>query len=207
MKAIDAFMATHGRAKTLLKLHSSGTPGRPKRERGDILRAAVMLAVAAVDAYFHDKILERITPYLKAKKGKGLPGDLIKMLEKGGGVEKLLGIFYEERPHRHIHTIVRQAQADITFQKPDKIESALRLVGVTDFWYLVALKMRRRTSKKFLRRKLGQYAARRDAITHEADQATGKRLREISRPYVKLCLEFLTRFIKAADVVIDKKTA
>jgi RiboL-PSP-HEPN len=205
-KAITAFSSTHERAGTLLKLHSSGTAGRPKKEKEDILRAAVMLAVAAVDSYFHDKILERLTPLLQARKGKNLPGDLIKLLEKNCGVEKLLGVLYEERPHRHIHTIVKQAQADLTFQKPDKIENALKLIGISDFWYKVAVKMGHGTSKESLKRKLGQYAARRDKIAHEADRAPGSTLNKISRPYVKECLNFVDRFIKGADTMIDKAT-
>jgi hypothetical protein len=205
-KAINAFLATLGRAQTLLDLHSSGTAGRPRKEKDDILRAAVMLAVAGVDSYFHDKMLERLTPFLKSLKGKNLPDELIKLLEKNGGVRKLLGIMYEERPHRHIHTIIRKAQSELTFQKPDKIEHALKTIGMSDFWYKVAVRMGRRVSKDSVKQKLGQYAARRDKIAHEADRKTSGQLSQITRKYVRDCLSFIERFVSAADAVIDAAT-
>lgn len=206
MTAIEVFLATHERAQTLLKLHSSGGAGRPKKERDDILRAALVLILAGVDTYFHDKVLERLTPFLRARKGRGLPGDLVKLIESNGGVGKLLTILYEERPHRHIHTMVKRAQADLTFQKPDKIERALRIIGVSDFWYKTAVKMKPRTSKERLRRQLARYAARRDRIAHQADRSGRGRLSPINRPYVRDCLRFVMRFIRAADAAIDQAT-
>jgi len=205
IKAINAFSATLQRAETLLTFHSA-TRGRPPKEREDILRAAVMLAVAAVDSYFHDKILERLTPFLLTRRGRSIPGGLIKLLENSGGVGKLLEILYADRPHRRIHTIVTRAQADLTFQKPDKIEAALKILAISDFWYRVARKMGRRTSREGVRRKLGQYASRRDKIAHEADRTTGGELAPIRKPYVAGCISFIRRFIHAADHVIDQAT-
>ncbi|MFP4055525.1 MAG: hypothetical protein ACLF0G_01510 [Candidatus Brocadiia bacterium] len=205
IKAIEAFSATLERAETLLALHSA-TRGRPPKEKEDILRAAVMLAVAAVDSYFHDKILERLTPFLQTRRGSRIPGSLIKLLEKHGGVEKMLEILYADRPHRRIHTIVRRAQAELTFQKPDKIEAALRLLGISDLWYRVATEMKHGASKERVKKRLGQYAWRRDKIAHEADRTTGGKPTPIRKPYVTDCISFLRRFIRAADRVIDQAT-
>jgi len=205
-KAIDAFVATMNRATTLYNLHSSGTAGRPRREKEDILRAAVMMAMAGVDCYFHDKVLERLTPYLKARQGRGLPGDFIELLRKKGGVTTLMEILYARRPHRRLHTLVKKAQADLTFQKPDKIERGLKMIGISDFWYKVARRMGRRASKDWVRRKLAQYGARRDKIAHEADRESRGRTRPITRPYTRGCLTFVERFVRAADAVIDRAT-
>ena len=206
LKAVEVFEATHERATTLLRLHSTGRAGRPRREKEDILRAAVVTVVAGVDSYFHDKVLERLTAFLKTRKGKAIPGDLIKVLENNGGVARLLAILYEKRPHRHIHTILKKAHADHTFQKPDKIEAELRLVGIKDFWFKVAQKMRPGASKESVKERLGQYAARRDKIAHEGDRQRGGTLNAMGRPYVKGCLAFYDRFIRAADAVIDEAT-
>lgn len=206
LKAIEVFQTTHERATTLLRQHSTGKAGRPKKEKEDILRAAVMLIVAGVDSYFHDKILECLTPFLKTRKGKNVPGNLVKILESKGGVGRLLPILYEERPHRHIHTIVKKAHADLTFQKPDKITNALKLISVSDFWFKVARRMGRGASKKSVRERLGRYAARRDKIVHEGDRTRGGKTNPISRPYVRDCLSFINRFITAADSVIDRAT-
>jgi len=205
-KAITAFRTAHERAETLFNIHSTGKRGRPKKEREDILRAAVVLEIAAVDSYFHDKILERLTPFLKSRKGQGLPGGLVDLLERKGGTRKVLGIMYKPRPHRHIHTVVKKAQADLTFQKPPKITNALKLIGVTDFWYKVARKMGRRASKDSVKERVGQYASRRDKIAHEGDRKRGGSLNAIRRPYVRDCLNFFQRFIEAADAVIDTST-
>lgn len=206
MRAIEAFDATIERAETLFSLHSTGAAGRPRKEKEDILRATIMLAIAGVDAYFHDKVLERITPFMKMKKGRHLPGDLLELLRGNGGIQKLLEIMYEQRPHRHIHTLVKNVQADKTFQKPDKIEGALRLVGINDFWFKVAQRMGRGASKEGIKRKVGQYAHRRDKIGHEADRSGAGRLNHISRPYVRECLSFVQKFIHSADQVIDEGT-
>jgi hypothetical protein len=130
----------------------------------------------------------------------------VKLLNDNGGVQMLLRIMYEERPHRHIHTIVRKQLADITLQKPDKIENGLKYLGITDFWFETAKKMGRRMSRDGLKDKVARYADRRDKIAHEGDHVDNRRLRPIKRGYVRSCLEFLSDFVEAADPVIDAKT-
>jgi hypothetical protein len=205
-KPIDAFLGAHQRATTLWNLHSAGVPGRPAKEKEDLLRASVILILAGIDSYFHDKILERLTPYLKRQRGKDLSGDLVKIIEGNGGIAKMLQLLYQERPHRHIHTIVKNVKADLTFQKPDKIEKAVKIIGVKDLWFQVAKRMKGRESKDGVVDALRNYANRRDKIAHEADRARGGGVTPIKRGYVKRCLTWSKQFIDAADGAIDATT-
>jgi len=59
-------------------------------DSSDLLRAALVLGVAAMDSYFTDIFAERFVPYLKKK---GPNKEMVILLEEAGlGVEMALGV-------------------------------------------------------------------------------------------------------------------
>ena len=70
----------------------------------DIVRGAVVLAVAALDTYVTDVFSEKLVPYLKAYNPDP---ELIELLYDAGlDTKEALGLLSMERPYRRIRTLI-----------------------------------------------------------------------------------------------------
>ena len=90
------------------------------------------------------------------------------------------------------------------------IDEAVQLMGVQGFWGQAAHKMPQPCAANELREKLRQYVRRRNQIVHEADlerriKARKYAIRSIEKEYAVACCDFITKFVAAADEVIDGK--
>lgn len=211
MKAYDAFKLTLARAQSLVDLHEKSFPkGRPPEsgEPPDLLRAAVVFAVAALDSYMHDKIAENVVRIVSCcgRKGGGFPGNLLEALKSGLSLEKSLVLIYRKRPDHEIKRIMEQYLSERTFQDPGKIEAALKYIGLSDLWEPLRLRLHL-TSKEKCRKFLVHYVKRRHCIVHEGDVYKSKKhhhkLKAISRPYARNCVNDVKRFVQELDAVID----
>ena len=202
MGAYEEFVKTNERAQKLIETHKELNPrGKPKVEHADILRAAVVLCVAAMDAYLHDLVVEKIARFVRAKKGTNLPGGLVTMIKENVSHDRLVGILFEKRPLAHIATVVRKATADRTYQEPAKIEGVLKILGVQDLWFQVGreLGITKEKAKVFIQ----SYVTRRHEIVHRGDLGAAKKtkgkLRKISRPYAEKCVRDVSKFVEAIN--------
>jgi len=169
MAAIDTFTETIERASHLINIHEQlHSRGKPPKHYSDILRAAVVLAVAAMDGYFHDLIADNVTKLAKRRKGKNLPGKLVEVIKKEATHEKLLEILHQKRPKRHIHTIIKKHLSDRTFQDAGKIEQGLKILGIDDFWLPVGKRLG--TDKNKAKIFVQGYVDRRHNIVHQGDR-------------------------------------
>jgi len=206
MAAINNFKLTIDRAKKLVDLHKELCPiGKPKTEYSDILRAAVVVSVSAIDGYFHEKIPENIPRLVRARKGRNLPGKLIDVIKAGASHEKLIGIMFEEHRLSHIVSIVRNSMKDRTYQDGGKIEDAIKLLGIDDLWYNLGQKMK--LSKEKAKTHVQDYVERRHQIVHRGDYGQTKKakntLKRISRSYAERCAGEVSRFVEAIEAVVE----
>jgi len=207
MKALEVFKFNIDRARTFLEIHKSfGERGRPPDWSGDLLRAGLIFAVSALDTYLHDKINQSITPFIIKKRGKELPGALMEIF-KGISHQKLLQIMFEERPKVHLSEAVKNHFSDKTLQDPIKIESALRVIGIDDLWFLLGKELR--LSKKKAKIFIQSHIVRRHQIAHEADLGTSRRhrhrLRRIARPEVDKAIDNIDKFVNSIDKIVENK--
>ena len=73
-------------------------------DSSDLLRAALVLGVAAMDSYFTDVFAERFVPYLQTK---GPNKNMVSLLEQAGlDIETTLDIMTMKRPYRRIRTLI-----------------------------------------------------------------------------------------------------
>ena len=211
MRAIEAFESTTKRARALMRAHKKlrgPGPGKRPRSHGELLRAAVVTAVSAMDAYFHDKILENIPLVIRRTKPK-FPEELIKLIvedAKAGKVAKgLLGISMKKRPLSHVRTMIEKKLNDRAFQDPGKIERGLKLIGVGHFWDRVGreLEVQPKQAKKDIMR----YVNRRHKIVHRGDLGTAKKtkhqVRQITRGFAQECIDTVDKFVHYADTAIN----
>lgn len=215
MKAIEIFRKNAERALGLIELHESAFPrGRPRAtgELPDMLRASVVFAVAAVDSYFHDKILENVIAVIKycGKNRAGLPGYLSEILKDCLTPEKALSLLYRKRPDEEFRKVLARHLGDRTYQDAGKIEKAVQIIGVSDIWESVRQTLRLR-SKNRAKAYIQPYVRRRHQIVHEGDLYKSKKfrhtLRPIARSYARNCVKHIRWFIEAVDKAVDRKFA
>jgi len=206
MPAIEIFRQTIERAQALVDLHRTLCPrGKPKAEYADILRSAVVVAVSAMDGYFHEKLVESVPRLVRAKKGRHLPGKLVQIIKEQASHEKLIETIFKERPTSHIASMVRNSVRDRTYQDVGKIEDALRIIGLDDLWYRVGRKLK--IGKEKARGLVQGYVTRRHQIVHRGDfgqtKRTKNKLHGITRRYAERCVADISRFIEIVDGLVE----
>lgn len=167
----------------------------------DLLRASLVMAVAAMDAYFHAKILRYVVSHSRKASPSG------RLLNE----RILVSDFIEGRKRQRANTALRAAlERNLSYQSlqhPEKIADALGLIGVCKFWDEIAKALKR--AKKDLCDEIGAIVRRRNQIAHEGDLSQSKKARNqdrsIANKYVRDSITTLKQFVDAADVLINSK--
>jgi hypothetical protein len=158
----------------------------------DMSRAAVVLAVAAMDSYFTDVFVERLVLFIKKK---GPTKDLVKLLgEAGLDTECALTLIVMKAPFRKIRRLVESHLDKMTTQKLDVIDKLFAIYGLHDFT-LNAAKLSKKGER--LLRSVQKLVHRRHLIAHEGD------LNSQGKPRVADSAEF-NRRIRALVLFVSK---
>lgn len=162
----------------------------------DIVRGAVVLAVAALDAYITDVFTEKLVTYLKKYPAES---ELIKLLfDAGLDTKEALNLISMERPYRRIRTLVDGYYASFTTQKFDVIDQIFkpyRLKNITD-------NAARKTGKKSIKGSVQKLVERRHQIAHAGDYNSHKRIIEIDELQIGKRIKDLELFVKSMDEII-----
>jgi hypothetical protein len=136
-KAFKKFKKTIRRCESLVDLYNtlhtqSQTDSRISAPQ-DIVRGAVVLSVAALDAYVTDIFCEKLVTYLK----RHTPDQsLVDLLQKAGlDTKEALGLLKMDRPYSRIRTLMRQYYQSYTTQKFEVIDGIFlpfRLKNITN---------------------------------------------------------------------------
>ena len=199
-KAIDVFNKCIERAQNLHKIHkrAHGKQSKPEKYLADAHRAAVVLAVSALDAYIRTVVIERIRTLLLEK--KPLPQSLsckIKSFLKEDGlleaarqsdlldrVEKALSSDFERR----------------SFQGSKVIEEYLELSGLPNVFARIAKDLD--VNEQLLIEQLDGYTLRRHVIAHRGDLNLTKNPpteNDINMPDSNECIKLMQRIAGAID--------
>ncbi len=180
-------------------------------ERGlaDLLRAALVLGVSALDRYVHERVVKRIVPSLRSSSltsrqeafqipatlALALSADLLKAQKAG----KL------RRPANEVRKVLQETLHKRPFQSWRELEEAFALIGITDLAQQVQ-SAGKLANLKLFKRQLDQIVRRRNEIVHEADlvrhQRGGKvRPRPIDPSFVHASLDFLDDLVSKLEAV------
>lgn len=163
----------------------------------DIGRAGVVLAVAAMDAYFTKKFEEIIIPYLKTK---GATPELTALLQAAGlDVAQALELVTMARPFRWIKSLIESHLDRYTTQKFESIDSLFKSVGLPKLSEHTSRKAKRTT----LKRSIELLVERRHAIVHEGDLNKYGRPSDFKWTEMAKRLADLQLFVDTADSIID----
>jgi len=178
----------------------------------ELLRAAVVGGVSALDGYMHEQVLSHSWSLLSRAEDK-IPTELKKLEIPLLDVKRAIDHARKKNNTRPGNMIKKSIQEilhkNFTFQKPDNIKKAADMLGIADFWGQVASKMSSNPSKENVIDRLRQITYRRNQIVHEADlerKARAKKLtfRKINRNETQEIVTWITNFGKAMDTVISE---
>lgn len=174
-------------------------PQKQSIDLSDMTRASVVLAVAAMDAYFTDVFAERFVPYLKQK---GKNQTLIAFLDRAGlDTECALELITMDRPFRRIRTLVETHLERTTTQKMAVIDELFLAYNLKHFSANVE-KSRRR--KKLLA-SINILVRRRHNIAHEGDMNSHGRVNSIDPRKIKKRVTDVVTFVAGADEILHKQ--
>lgn len=173
LTSYDIFELCVQRARNLVKLHEAahGKPGKPEPYTSDAHRAAIVLAVSALDAFIRDLILAR-TRTLLANKTTALPQPLSDHIRKFIKDEELLEAARKDDLMERVEKAFRADFDRRSFQGTKNIEEILRIVGYVDIFHEVAAKAS--VNEDSLRSDLNRFTQRRHAIAHRGDYDLSK---------------------------------
>lgn len=204
MKAIYNFRRTKYRVQRLINLNRrlSGPRGRPRQEHTDVLRAAIVLSLGALDALVADVIVEAVPE--ASKQGK-LGQRVADWLEKDG--RQALSMMAHPNPHRALADFVAEKLSGTTLQRAAMIEDNLRaILDVEAPWALAAKRVGDKVTAEQLRQSLDQISDRRNQIVHKGDVKTGTKAPEgIGRDWVEGQVSYIWETGEAVCDVIGKQ--
>jgi hypothetical protein len=162
----------------------------------DIIRGAVVLAVAALDAYVTDVFSEKLTAYLR----RYAPDEsLVELLQDAGlDTREALRLVTMERPFRRIGNLLRDHHGTYTTQRfvvIDELFLNYRLKDLTD-------RAQERAGRKTLKRSVELLIERRHKIAHGGDYDKYGRIRDIEPARIKKRIQDLELLVENMDAII-----
>lgn len=196
--AFEQFQENILRVKDLIGIYNAiNSQTTAVVDSSDILRAVIVFSVSALDKFVHDvtrigmlEIFQGNRPKTDAYSRFQLSMETFTSLQAMDEKDRL-NILDEEIWERHSWQ---------SFQRPDKIAEALRLVTTVKLWDELAKRMQMDAKK--LKSRLELIVERRDKIAHEADtippsQRLPERRWTINYQMTEDAIEFMEKIVKA----------
>jgi len=160
------------------------------------VRGAVVLAVAALDAYVTDVFAEKLVAYLKKYKPDN---SLVELLAEAGlDTREALNLITMERPYRRIRTLVQSYYNTYTTQKFDVIDEIFLPFRIKD----ITKNAEAKTKRKILKKSVGTLVQRRHEIAHSGDYNGHGRLVEIDEESIAKRIKNLEALVTSMDELI-----
>lgn len=198
MTRVDGLVALHP------KIH--GTPGRPRQAVSDLLRGALVLALAALDALVVDSVVEAVPRLAR----KGTLGPMVSKWAKDCS-DRIVACFADEDPPAALARLCGEELGSQTFQRSAAIEGVLRdVLGCEGLWEDAASRLTAaggRWEAPEVIEHLDKYVTRRNRIVHGGDaKAHGTATEPIRLDYVADAVVLVRAIGEAVTAVIDRRT-
>jgi hypothetical protein len=200
-RAFTKFETSVARSITLIRNYRrliifSKNAGKKVFAPKDLIRASVVLSVAALDAYITDVFSEKLVPYLKKYKPDE---ELVMILQKSGlDTREALNLIQMDRPFRRIRNLVNKYYSTYTTQRFEVIDSlflAYRLKNITKM-------AEKKSGRMTLKRSVELLIQRRHKIVHEGDYNSHNKLISIDEIQMKKRINDLKLLVKCLDEII-----
>lgn len=162
--AIDLFRISIARVRDLIAVHNSlKAQASSVLDISDMLRASLVLAVSALDYYIHEVV--RIG-MLEIHRGQRPEPPAFSRFQISLGNARA-GINAGQNIDSWLEDEIRQRHSYKSFQQPNAIADAVRLICDKKLWEEVSINMGR--PAKDIKKELSRIVDRRNKIAHEAD--------------------------------------
>ncbi|MGB8687170.1 MAG: HEPN domain-containing protein [Microcoleus sp.] len=162
--AIDLFRISIARVRDLIAVHNSLKAQTSNvLDISDMLRSALVLAVSALDYYIHEVV--RIG-MLEIHRGQRLEPPAFSGFQISLGNARA-GINAGQNIDSWLEDEIRQRHSYKSFQQPNAIADAVRLICDKKLWEEVSINMG--SPAKDIKQQLSRIVDRRNKIAHEAD--------------------------------------
>ncbi len=162
MQAINGFKANISQARELGKLHQAlSAIVTPALNVDDLLRSQIVMSVSALDFFIHEVVRQGMLAIYEGTRPAvtGFAKFHVSLIEAQSSLLSSSSMW--------VDTAIRQNHSILSFQNPDKIADAIRLIYEPPLW--PALETRLVMPAKDLKRQLKLIVDRRNKIAHEAD--------------------------------------
>lgn len=210
--AYDTFIETHARGlrtvNAAVELYKAlenydGIPSKNDLNKlpffSELVRAGVVVSVAAFDRYFTTRFAECVTPILQ-KQGP-TPG-LLDLLDKAGlDLKGALDLLHMQRPHRRLRALVSNHLSDFTTQKFVVIDKLYLGIGISN----ITENAQKKVKRKNIKTSIEKLIRRRHIIVHAGDVDGKGRLYPIDvRDTVKR-IESLKMLVTAVEEIVANR--
>lgn len=162
----------------------------------DLGRASIVLAVAAMDSYFTEAFVEKLIPFLRAKKPTK---ELIKKLESAGfGLADALILLNDKDPYSHIRSTLENNLEKYVTQSVEKIDSLFLAYGYNH----ISKSAEAKSKIKTLIKTVELLVKRRHQIVHDGDYIKNGKLRTFNQVKVTMGVQSLENFVTACDEIL-----
>ena len=177
----------------------------------ELLRSAVVSAVAALDKYMHLVVVNKCFKLLGGNK-KDIPNHLQKLEVPAIVAVEMVEKLKEKSGARAGDKLKKAIQDKLhghTMQGSNQIDYAVNLMGRRRFWQNVALRMNGNLTAEDVQKKLNKIVNRRNQITHEADilrqirNRNNNKFRRMRKSEAKKAIRFIEDFVAAADCTFN----
>ncbi|MBF8267223.1 MAG: hypothetical protein HW388_731 [Dehalococcoidia bacterium] len=162
-EALSQFHSNIERTRTLIAIHNSVEASTTKvLDTSDMLRSAIVMAVSALDHYVHEVVrfgMLEISRRQRPTTDAFLKFDVSLESVRQMSVDPLDELWLENE--------IRRRHNWQSFESPDRIADAIRLISDTKLWDVVAVKLGH--SSVGVKKELSVVIDRRNKIAHEAD--------------------------------------
>lgn len=202
-KALAKFKKTINRCGELVSiyelLHQQHISEQGPPASKDVIRAVVVLSVAALDAYATDAFTEKLVPYLKRYKPDQ---SLVDLLHKAGlDTKEALTLITMDRPFRRIRTLIANYYSTYTTQRFDVIDELFlpyRLKNMT-------LNAEAKSGRKLLKASVEKLIERRHEIVHDGDYNAHGHIKDIDPEQIKKRIGHLDILVSQMDQILSSR--
>lgn len=207
LTTFDIFIKCLKRAENLISFETKtlADDGFSNEHYCDCYRAAIVLAISALDAYIRTILVSEIRNNLVDTK-KTLSKELTKYLKDLLNQDDLLDAARNSTLLEKVEKAVKADFETKSFQGVHKIESFLEMVGYKNIFKKVAEESDINESN--LKKSLGSFTRRRHEIAHRGDYNLDQnppKEQVITRSYVSKCISLVKNFAEIVNKIIENK--
>ena len=162
MKAIDSFRANIARARELGQLYNAlSAITTPALNTNDLIRSQIVMAVSALDHFIHETVRQNMVAIYEGTRPNvpGFSKFSVSLADAKASIPASSSVW--------VDNAIRQNHSYLSFQHPDKIADAIRLIYEAPLW--PAIEVRLGAPARDIKEQLKLIVDRRNKISHEAD--------------------------------------